>query len=80
MYDITDFLTWFLFELIKLVASIYDFLNNITFMGISILDFTIGCLIISVLINILLTLVKADDIRNLNNRDVQIRFRDRGKS
>ena len=60
MYDITDFMTWFLSELLKLVSNIYSFLNNITFMGISILDFTITCLIISVVINIMLTLVTSN--------------------
>lgn len=80
MYDITNFMTWFLTELLKLVSNIYSFLNNITFMGISILDFTITCLIISVVINIMLTLVTSNGTKDLNTKPARGRLRDRGKS
>lgn len=65
--DISRFMSWFLGQMVGLVGWTFDILDSITFNGISILDFLIGVLLLSVIIPILITLVKSR--RTPNSRE-----------
>lgn len=54
--DITEFMTWFINEIIKLFTGIFNLINNITFAGTSLLKVIITIGILGALIPIILTI------------------------
>lgn len=59
--DITNFMQWFINEILSMFTNIYNILNNITFMGTSLLKVILTITILSIILPILLTL----------NRDIE---------
>lgn len=62
--DITDFMTWFLSQIVSMFTSIFSTLDSITFMGTSLLKVSLTIIILSVLIPILLTVGKSSIIHS----------------
>ena len=61
--DITDFITFFVNSIKDIVAYCFTWLDSITFMGTSLLRYSIGLIILSMVIEIMLTLVKTRSIK-----------------
>lgn len=84
--DISGFFNWFLDMFIGVIARAYGFLDNITFAGISLLQFILWCLILSAIIPIIFSVARTQSgsmHRNVeaHNREVQRqRNRSGGKS
>ena len=57
--DITEFMTWFLDEIINLFTQIFNILDSITFMGTSLLRVLLFILILGSLIGVILTIGKS---------------------
>lgn len=62
--DITNFITWFIENILKIFTSSFNLLNKITFYNISLLQYIISVLVLGVILEILLTLVSSNGIRN----------------
>lgn len=54
--DITNFMTWFINQVINLLSYIFNLLNNIKFMGTSLLKVILTVQILAIIIKILLTI------------------------
>ena len=54
--DITNFMTWFVGQVIVIFTYTYNTLNSITFAGTSLLKVSIGILILGTLLPIIMTL------------------------
>lgn len=59
MNDITDFMTWFLGQVVSLFGDIFSLLDSITFMGTSLLKVLLTILILGSLIGVVLTIGKS---------------------
>lgn len=57
--DIGNFMTWFVSQCVSIFGSVYNILDSITFLGTSLLKFSITILIISATVSVLFTLVHA---------------------
>ena len=57
--DITDFMTWWLSQVLQLFTKIFNLLDSIEFMGTSLLRVIVTILILSVLIPVILTISKS---------------------
>ena len=60
--DITSFMTWFLNQVVSIFTFTYSTLNNITFMGTSLLKVILTIGILSALLPVILTLVQRQSI------------------
>ena len=60
--DITNFMTWFLDQVISIFKFVFNTMDSITFMGTSLLKVVLTIVIISALIPILLTIGKSSRI------------------
>lgn len=75
--DITEFMTWFLSQVLQLFTKIFNLLDSIQFMGTSLLKVILTILILSVLIPVILTISrstnfigsKADKIKSRRSND-----------
>lgn len=75
--DITEFMTWFLSQVLQLFTKIFNLLDSIQFMGTSLLKVILTILILSVLIPVILTIskstnfvgTKADKIKSRRSND-----------
>ena len=75
--DITEFMTWWLSQVLQLFTKIFNLLDNIQFMGTSLLKVILTILILSVLIPVILTIskstnfvgTKADKIKSRRSND-----------
>ena len=54
--DISSFVTWFIDTIINIFTKLFSILDSITFMGISLLQYSITILILSAVINLLITI------------------------
>ena len=61
--DITNFMTWFLNQVVRIFTYSYNTLDSITFMGTSLLRVSLTILILGTLIPILLTIVNTQGIK-----------------
>lgn len=66
--DITVFMTWFVGCVVTIARWCWDMLDKITFMGTSLLDFSITLVIIGVVLNLMFSLVKAEGSREMARR------------
>ena len=57
--DITDFMTWWLSQVLQLFTKTFNLLDSIQFMGTSLLRVIVTILILSVLIPVILTISKS---------------------
>lgn len=57
--DITEFMSWFISQVVTLFTKIFSLLDSVTFSGTSLLKVTLTILILSALIPILLTIGKS---------------------
>ena len=57
--DITEFMTWWLSQVLQLFTKIFNLLDSIEFMGTSLLRVIVTILILSVLIPVILTISKS---------------------
>lgn len=64
MLDISDFMTWFIAQVVSLFSSIFSTLNNITFLGTSLLKFSLTILIIGGGISILITIAQSNIVNS----------------
>lgn len=62
--DITDFITWFINQIINIFTWCFNLLNSITFYNISLLQYIISLLVLGVILEILFTLVSSNGIKN----------------
>lgn len=62
--DITNFITWFIQEIINLISNCFIILYNITFYNISLLEYIISLLVLGVIIEILFTLVSSNGLNS----------------
>lgn len=60
--DITNFMTWFLSEVVKIFTFVFSTLDNITFMGTSLLNVILTIVILSALLPILLTIARSSRV------------------
>lgn len=75
--DITEFMTWWLSQVLQLFTKIFNLLDSIQFMGTSLLKVILTILILSVLIPVILTISrstnfvgsKADKIKSRRSSD-----------
>ena len=75
--DITDFMIWWLSQVLQLFTKIFNLLDSIQFMGTSLLKVILTILILSVLIPVILTIskitnfvgTKADKIKSRRSND-----------
>lgn len=75
--DITEFMTWWLSQVLQLFTKIFNLLDSIQFMGTSLLKVILTILILSVLIPVILTIskstnfvgTKADKIKSRRSND-----------
>ena len=56
--DITNFMTWFINQIINMLSKILNILNGIEFMGTSLLKVILFVQILAIIIKILLTVSK----------------------
>lgn len=56
--DITNFITWFISQVVKIFTWLFNLLDSITFSGTSLLRVIITIIIISVLLPVILTIGK----------------------
>lgn len=61
--DITNFMTWFLNQVIRIFTYSYNTLDRITFMGTSLLKVSLTIVILGTLLPILLTIVNTQGIK-----------------
>lgn len=57
--DISNFMTWFIAQCVSIFGSVYSTLDSITFLGTSLLKFSITILILSAVIGVLFTLAQS---------------------
>lgn len=62
--DISDFMAWFLNQVLNMFTWIFNILDNIKFLGTSLLDLIITITVLSFLIPVILTLGKSNPIRS----------------
>lgn len=67
--DISSFMIWFINQVLSIFGSVFSILDGISFLGTSLLKFLLTILIISSIINILLTISKTGSIRSGRVRD-----------
>lgn len=60
--DITNFITWFINQILNIFTWCFNLLNEITFYNISLLQYIISLLVLGVIIEILFTLVTSNGI------------------
>lgn len=66
-YDITGGVSWFFNTLFGLLSTMFEFLDSIIFLGISLLDFIIVLNLLSVIVPLLFARLKANSTeRGLN--------------
>lgn len=61
--DITNFMTWFLNQVIRIFTYSYNTLDRITFMGTSLLKVSLTIVILGTLLPVLLTIVNTQGIK-----------------
>ena len=61
--DITNFMSWFLNQFATFFTFIYNTLDNITFFGVSLLSFSITCILMGVIITTLTTLPHREKLK-----------------
>ena len=66
--DISVFMNWFLGELFRLVSWCFNTLSNIKFNNVSLLQISISIVILSAVLNIMLSLAKSKGMRELSNK------------
>ena len=66
--DISVFMNWFLGELFRLVYWCFNTLSNIKFNNVSLLQISISIVILSAVLNIMLSLAKSKGMRELSNK------------
>lgn len=57
--DITEFMTWWLSQVVRMFTYFYNLLDSIQFMGTSLLKVILTILILSVLIPVILTISRS---------------------
>ena len=63
--DMTQFMTWWLNQVLTILQWLWTELENITFMGTNLLDVLIAIVVISIILNIFLSISKgAGSIRD----------------
>lgn len=69
--DITNFMTWFMNQVISIFTKCFNILDSITFSGTSLLKVIVTIIIISVLIPVILTISK--DVSVIGAKSERIR-------
>ena len=59
MIDITEFMTWFITQVINIFTAGFNILNNITFAGTSLLKINLAILFFSAAIPVILTIANS---------------------
>lgn len=77
--DITNFLNWFITNVINLFVWFFNLLQSITFYGTNLLEFCVAILILGVTMNVLLGLVQSRSIREIARGGID-RTRSGGKN
>lgn len=62
--DITNFMQWFINQVITLFTQIFNLMNSIEFMGTSLLKLILTIVILSTIIPVLFTIIQRKDIQN----------------
>ena len=62
--DISDFMAWFLNQVLNMFTWIFNILDNIKFLVTSLLDLIITITVLSFLIPVILTIGKSSSIRS----------------
>lgn len=60
--DITNFMTWFIYQVVNIFTFVYSTLNDITFMGTSLLKVILTIGILGALLPVILTLIQRQSI------------------
>lgn len=60
--DITNFMTWFINQVVDIFTFVYSTLNDITFMGTSLLKVILTIGILGALLPVILTLIQRQSI------------------
>lgn len=69
--DITNFMTWFINQIINIFTFIFNLLDSIEFMGTTLLKVILFIQILAIIIKILLTVSKntGSNIERVNRKD-----------
>lgn len=62
MNDITPFVNWFLSTMVNLFTFVFNTLDSISFMGITLLDFVLTIFILSIALPLVVTLLRAHSV------------------
>ena len=63
MNDITDFMTWFLAQVVTIFTYTFNVLNSITFMGTSLLKVILTITILGAILPVLLTITQTQGVK-----------------
>lgn len=69
MTDITGFMSSFLNEIVNFFGTMFGILDKITFLGISLLDFTITLFVLGVAIPLVITLLPSRAVHSVREYD-----------
>lgn len=61
--DITNFMTWFLNQVVNIFTYVFTTLNNITFMGTSLLKVILTITILGAMLPVLLTITQTQGVK-----------------
>lgn len=59
--DITNFITWFIAEVVKIFSKMFNILDSITFANTSLLRVIVTIIIISTLLPVIITIVNSPE-------------------
>lgn len=60
--DITNFITWFISQVVSIFSKVFEILDSITFSGTSLLKFSVALVVITALIPVILTIGKTSSV------------------
>lgn len=69
--DITNFMTWFIDQVVSLFTSIFDLLASISFMGTNLLMVIVTITILVPLLNVVLTISKNNSVTSSRREKVK---------
>lgn len=69
MNDISDFMVWFLAQMLRLFTYCIGLLGSITFLGTSLLEVIIYTLLIGVALDIIVVSVRSRSVRDVSKDD-----------
>lgn len=67
--DISNFMAWFIAQVVRLVTFFFSLLANVTFLGTSLMRLIVDLLILGVVLDVLIVSVKSRSVRDVSGDD-----------